>query len=100
MSLYICHECKETFDLPMLETYQGETWATCPRCGSADFVDTWQCESCGKDAEWDDLIAGVYCPDCVEEAKKDKGLIEEFLAFDDVKESFAEYLAERKWKRR
>lgn len=102
MSLYICPNCHKSFDEPFIEAMpipgRGvERYSTCPRCGSPDFEESWQCKGCNKDGQWSDMIAGEYCDECITLAASDPEIVWEFLMLDDVKESFAEFLAERQW---
>ena len=99
MSLYICLNCGHTFDVPDHTTYGGETWSACPHCGSDDYVTTSKCRGCGADVEHGDLIAGYYCADCVDAALENPKLVERYMSFDDVRENFAEFLAEMNWKK-
>ena len=98
MSLYICLDCKTPFDEPDRVKYQGETWNACPACGSPDFEKCWPCKGCGKDMEHSKQLAG-YCPECVDEALDNPKLVERYMAFSDVRENFAEFLAEIHWKK-
>ena len=98
MSLYICCKCHEPFNHPFREIDGGEKYDTCPVCGSPDFEEAAQCRGCRKDLMYSQLIGGEYCKDCVEDAiRNHPELVREYLSFDDVRESFAEYLAERQW---
>ena len=98
MALYICCKCGETFDHPFREVQDGESWDSCPECGCPDFEEASQCRGCRKDMSFSDLIGQEYCKECVDDAiRNHPELVREFMSFDDVRESFAEYLAEVHW---
>lgn len=104
MALYICPKCQTAFNEPFREHYDDgalkEDYDTCPTCGNADFEPAFHCKGCNRDTEYGALIAGEYCEDCVKEAIMESGsdIVYEFLAEPDVRESFAEFLAERRWR--
>ena len=103
MSLYICPKCHAKFNEPFREHYDDgalkESYDTCPDCGNPDFEEAAQCRGCRKDIEYSKLIAGEYCPDCVEYAVRYcEDLVYGYLSLDDVRENFAEFLAERQWR--
>lgn len=97
MALYICPKCGETFNDPFITGDRYEQYASCPRCGNPDFEAASECRGCLKDMEYGKLIAGEYCPDCVRRALDSPELVKEYMHLPDVKENFAEYLAERHW---
>ena len=104
MALYICPKCGTTFNEPFREHYDDgalkESYDTCQDCGNPDFEEAAQCRGCRKDMEYSKLIAGEYCDDCVKDAIMESGseLVYEFLQEPDVRENFAEFLAERQWR--
>lgn len=97
MALYFCPKCGETFDVPLRKGRAGESRSACPSCGSPDFEEAWQCRGCRADLAYNQLIAGEYCPDCIERALATPELVREYMSLPDVRENFAEYLAERQW---
>lgn len=104
MALYICQKCETIFDNPARRRYDDgalrESWDVCPTCGSEDFEAAARCRGCGEDMAPDRLIAGKYCENCVREAIMESGsdLVYEFLSEPDMRENFAEFLAERRWR--
>lgn len=103
MSLYICPKCGSTFNEPFRELYDDgalrETYDTCPDCGNPDFEDAWECRGCGQSMCQSDLIAGEYCPDCLTQATQGcPNLVRDYMALPDVRENFAEFLAELQWR--
>ena len=102
MALYICPHCGATFDEPFREEYNDgalrEAYNTCPDCGNPDFEEAAQCRGCRDDLPYNKLIAGEYCPKCIDKAiRYHPGIVEEFMMLDDVRENFAEFLAEYHW---
>ena len=74
--MYICLECGATFESPShYREYRGECFGypsyeecvACPCCGG-DFVETYECDSCGKwiDGEYVKVGNDRYCSDCYE----------------------------------
>jgi len=97
MALYICPKCRSTFGEPVIERYAGEKWNACPECGDPDFEAAWQCKGCRKDMLFSELVAGYYCPDCVDRAMKNNIIVESFLSDETIRDSFAEFLHEMNW---
>lgn len=98
MALYICCKCGATFDHPFRELQGRESYDTCPDCGCPDFESACQCRGCRKDLSYSKLIAGEYCAECVDDAIRDcPDLVREYMSLDDVRENFAEFLAEMQW---
>ena len=97
MALYICPKCGSTFDYPFRENDGTERYDTCPDCGNPDFEEASQCRGCRRDMEFGKLVAGEYCGDCVDKALGERHLVEAYLSEPDVRENFAEFLAEIQW---
>lgn len=80
--MYICHDCKRTFDTPKTYYehhpygmgYASERWDVCPYCGEADFDEAKTCSSCGDYVE--ELEDG-FCQVCWEEKYGDEDYEEE-----------------------
>jgi len=96
---YICPKCHETFDEPFRTTDPiSGSWDCCPMCGYVDFEPACQCRGCRKDLTYSELIGGEYCAECVDDAIRDRpDLVREYLSLDDVRENFADFLAEMRW---
>ena len=99
MALYICCKCGETFDEPFRATdLISGSWDSCPMCGDVDFEPAFQCRGCRKDLSYSKLIGGEYCPECIDDAIRDRpDLVREYMRLDDVRENFADFLAEMRW---
>lgn len=98
MARYICEKCGTKFDKPFREHDDLGGFDCCPNCGNLDFEAAAQCRGCRKDMEYSKLIAGEYCPECIDAAIRERwDLVEEYMMLDDVRENFAEFLAETQW---
>ena len=97
MSLYICPKCEYRFNTPTVEEYRGETWSACPACGNVDYEAAFQCKGCKADFLGAELFALEYGPNCLSEAMKNPSLVMEYMNLPDVRENFAEFLAEIQW---
>ena len=95
---YICVDCGHIFEEgeqavrvehhPYGDTTADEEWAACPVCGG-DYEEAGVCKCCGGHFYADDLIAGYYCKECVED----------FMTLDNLKKyaksdlyAFAEFM--------
>ncbi len=103
MSLY-CRDCRSGFDVADL-AYRAEVerdafgyyqlkFPICPFCGSEHLTAGEMCHSCGEIFAEDELIAGVYCKDCMNKMINLDNLMD-FIRDGYVIESFAEFLDER-----
>ena len=101
MAHYICPKCQTVFTEPFREHYDDgflkESYDTCPTCGNLDFEPAIKCKGCGEWMEFGKLIGGYYCSACVQQAMDQEHIAAGFLNEDDVRESFAEFLAEIQW---
>lgn len=93
---YICVDCGHIFEdgeydirvehHPYGDTTADEHFAVCPVCGG-DFEEAGICACCGGAFYEDDLIAGHYCEECVEdfmtEENMKKYVKEDLYAFAD-----------------
>lgn len=96
--MFICLDCGYTFDDPAVvksRLFGGmiERYHCCPECGG-ELEEACQCRKCRSYMARDDLMSGLYCRDCLEEAA-DSDLAGEFVLLDDVVDSFAEWLDEK-----
>ena len=98
---YICPKCGATFNEPFREIYNDgalrETYNTCPDCGNPDFEEAKECRGCLRDMEYSKRVGQEYCPDCVDKALHERHLVDAYMAEPDVRENFAEFLAEIHW---
>ena len=69
--MYICCDCRETFDEPDTyceqhpygDTYAEEEFSCCPYCGSGNYDTAVECAECGEIISYEEMMDDV-CPDC------------------------------------
>lgn len=96
----IFYDCEARHTIEVISTHVGlirNSKMVCPACGSDDLEPARYCEICGGAFLDGDLVGGYVCLDCLKEAMT-KDNLDEFMKDDLVKESFAEFLHEKRRK--
>lgn len=98
--MYKCLECESVFDEdeiietvidyhPYGEGYAAEYGCTCPRCGSTEISEAFQCSRCDEYFPLEDECSPTdepMCPDCADEAEDE--IMEEDNPYKGITDMF------------
>lgn len=100
MDGYVCADCKQAFDMPLIQKDGGgdvgEDWFVCPHCGSDEIDEAKDCALCGQTVRTLDMCVhgnGDICVFCMEKIVEEaRQLLKDAFSKEDY-EAIADYLS-------